>query len=120
MTLKSLASSFPSKLITLVPTIAAILLLISSNGCATMDAGKAGTQRSAGVAYDDQNISSLVRSALAADTEYKFDGVNVETFNSTVQLSGFVTSEDQKARAGDTATKVAGVKSVENNITIKG
>jgi len=101
-------------------TFAAILLIISINGCANTAAAKAGTERSPGVAYDDQNISSLVRSALAADTEYKFDGVHVETFNSTVQLSGFVTSDDQKMRAGDTAGKVTGVKSVENNITIKG
>jgi osmotically-inducible protein OsmY len=92
---------------------------VVETGCANMEAGNVGTARSAGAASDDENISSLVRTALAADTEYKFDGVNVQTFNSIVQLSGFVTSEDQKTRAGDRASKVSGVKSVENNITIK-
>jgi len=43
----------------------------------------------------------------------------VETFKSTVQLSGFVNTRDQKNRAGDIARKVKGVNDVENNITVK-
>jgi osmotically-inducible protein OsmY len=43
----------------------------------------------------------------------------VETFNGTVQLSGFVSSIDQKNRAGDIAGKVEGAKEVRNNITIQ-
>jgi hypothetical protein len=36
----------------------------------------------------------------------------------TVQLSGFVSSDEQKSRAGDLAKKVDGVREVENHITV--
>jgi osmotically-inducible protein OsmY len=56
---------------------------------------------------------------LADDSQYKYDGVNVETFKGVVQLSGFVNTRDQKNRAGDLARKVKGATDVENNITVK-
>lgn len=43
----------------------------------------------------------------------------MDTFKGVVQLSGFVNTTAQKDRAGDLATKVAGVKEVQNNITVK-
>src|ERR1035441_1835924 len=63
--------------------------------------------------------SAMMVAALAEDTQYKYDGVSVETFKGTVQLSGFVKSRDQKNRAGDLAKKVPGVKQIVNNITVK-
>jgi len=46
-------------------------------------------------------------------------GVNVVAFKGTVQLSGFVNTKAQKSTAGDHAKKIAGVREVENNITVK-
>ena len=46
--------------------------------------------------------------------------VEVKTFKGVTQLSGFVNSRDQKSRAADIAKRVEGVKSIENNITVKG
>src|SRR5215218_8969805 len=84
-------------------------------------AGCAGDRytQSTGERIDDKGDSSRVRKALSADTQYKYDDVNVQTFKGVVQLSGFVNSRDQKNRAGDLAKKVQGVKDVENNITVK-
>jgi hypothetical protein len=83
--------------------------------------GCAGTRstQSTGERIDDHGASSRVKSALGADTQYKYDMVTVETFKGTVQLSGFVNSRDQKTRAADLAKRVEGVKEVVNNITVK-
>ena len=76
-------------------------------------------QRSTGEYIDDKAISRRVKSALNDNAEYKFSDVHVDSFKGTVQLSGFVTTGDQKRKAGDIAERVDGVKKVENNITIK-
>jgi hyperosmotically inducible periplasmic protein len=75
--------------------------------------------RSTGQYIDDKTLNSKVRSALDDSAEYKFPDVKVETFRGTVQLSGFVVSGPQKARASEIAKNVSGVQSVENKITIK-
>ena len=51
--------------------------------------------------------------------DYKYDGVKVIACNGVVQLSGFVNTSAQKNSAGEVASKVVGVKSVENNLTVK-
>jgi osmotically-inducible protein OsmY len=68
---------------------------------------------------EDSRRAELVREALAAAPQYKFDGVQVAASNGVVQLSGFVNTSAQRTRAGEVASKVVGVKSVENNLTIK-
>ncbi|HEY0456405.1 MAG TPA: BON domain-containing protein [Verrucomicrobiae bacterium] len=90
-------------------------LLLGVTGCAT----GSRYQQSTGERIDDHADSSRVRKALADDTQYKYGDVNVQTFKGVVQLSGFVNSRDQKNRAGDLAKRVEGIKSVENNITVK-
>jgi osmotically-inducible protein OsmY len=46
-------------------------------------------------------------------------GINVETFNGTVRLSGSVTSQADATKAIEVARRVGGVRAVENNMTIK-
>lgn len=104
------------KVSALILNLTLLPLFFGATGCAI----GSRTEQSTGERIDDRNISSRVKTALAEDAEYKYDGVNVETFKGTVQLSGFVTSRDQKNRAGDIATKIAAVKKVLNNITVKG
>ena len=60
-----------------------------------------------------------VKKALGHDGEYKYPGVEVNTFKGTTQLSGFVNTPEQKTRAGDLAKNVEGVKDLQNNITVK-
>lgn len=75
--------------------------------------------RSTGEYIDDKGLNMRVSSALGDNPEYKFDGVKVTSYRGTVQLAGFVNTSDQKARAGEIAKKIEGVKDVENNITVK-
>ena len=103
------------KVFSLILSLSATSLLLSVSGCTT----GSRHEQSTGEQIDDHNTSSRVRAALAEDTQFKYDGVTVETFKSTVQLSGFVASKDQKNQAGDIAKKVTGVKEVINNITVK-
>jgi hypothetical protein len=104
-----------------VKTFGAILALgilpviVGMTGCTT----GSRYEQSTGERIDDHGTSSRVRDALAADTQYKYESVSVETFKGTVQLSGFVNSRDQKNRAGDLAKNVVAVKQVVNNITVK-
>ncbi len=102
------------KVFGLILSLGAMPLLLGVTGCAGNR-----YEQSTGERIDDHGTSSRVKAALGDDTQYKYGGVNVETFKGTVQLSGFVNSRDQKNRAGDLAKKVAGVKEVINNITVK-
>ena len=102
------------KLSALILSVSALAIAGGLSGCA----GDRYTQ-STGERIDDKADSSRVKKALGADTQYKYEDVNVQTFKGVVQLSGFVNSRDQKNRAGDLAKKVQGVKDVENNITVK-
>jgi len=73
---------------------------------------------SAGEYVDDSSLTARVKSALGDDS-YKYPDVKVTSFKGTVQLSGFVDDKEQKARAGNIAKGVQGVKDVANNITVK-
>jgi len=98
---------------------AAAAVVMGLTSCATTSGTGSGPAQTAGAQIDDQNTTTAVGNALAEDPEYKFNTVNVETSAGTVQLSGFVMSDDQKMRAGNIAKSVATVKDVVNNITVK-
>jgi len=108
--MKTTINSLCLALCLVVPAVAAVGL----TGCAGDR-----YERSTGEYIDDKSLNSRVNSALNANPEYKFGDVQVTSFRSTVQLSGFVNTADQKAKAGELARKVQGVKGVENNITVK-
>src|SRR6185295_5271145 len=85
-----------------IVSLGAMPLLLGLTGCATGNR----YEQSTGERIDDHGISSRVKARLAEDTQYKYEGVSIETFKGTVQLSGFVNSRDQKNRAGDLAKQV--------------
>lgn len=66
----------------------------------------------------DTVIAAQVRSGL--DNVGIADGsnVNVEVSAGVVQLSGFVTSVEERARAENAASSVAGVRDIENSIQL--
>ena len=68
---------------------------------------------------DDNRTAARVREGLAANADYKYDGVKVIASNGLVQLSGFVPTSPQRNRAGEIAGKVVGVRIVENNLMVK-
>ena len=45
--------------------------------------------------------------------------IEVETYKSTVQLSGFVDTPEMIVRAGEIARQVNGVLAVQNNLMVK-
>jgi len=71
-----------------------------------------------GAVDSDPVITERVRSALAANPETDSAQIKVTTADGVVQLAGFVSSEDQRDAAGDTASSVRGVRNVENDIRI--
>jgi hyperosmotically inducible protein len=75
--------------------------------------------RTAGVAIDDAVITAKVKSALLADAGTHGMKIDVDTRSGAVQLSGFVASGAEKTLARNIAAKVEGVKSVENNLTVR-
>jgi osmotically-inducible protein OsmY len=115
MNKKSATTGKIPKVLGLVLSLGALPLLLGVSGCAT----GSHYEQSSGQRIDDHATSSRVRAALGEDTQYKYGGVTVETFKGAVQLSGFVNSRDQKNRAADLARKVAGVRQIANNITVK-
>ena len=76
-------------------------------------------QESTGEYVDDSVITTKVKSLLAADDFLKSFQISVETFKGTVQLSGFVGSQQAVDKAGEIARSVKGVKSVKNDLIVK-
>jgi hyperosmotically inducible protein len=73
-----------------------------------------------GTEIDDSVITARVRSALLADEIVRSFEFKIETRKGEVQLSGFVANQVQIDRAIAVAGGVQGVKSVANNVNLKG
>lgn len=84
-------------------------------------AGCAGTKarESTGEYVDDTVITTKVKAEIFNDPMLKVLQINVETFKGVVQLSGFVNSSKDSARAVKVAKSVKGVKSVKNSLVVK-
>ena len=74
---------------------------------------------SAGTVLDDSVVTVKVKSALLADDQTRGTEFAVTTSKGVVQLSGFVDSADEQARATSVARSVEGVQSVVNDTSIK-
>ncbi|MFN3789649.1 BON domain-containing protein [Massilia sp.] len=90
------------------------LLLAILSACAP-----SGTQRGTGEYIDDAAITTRVKTALVTDPQVKATEVQVETYKGTVQLSGFVDSAENVARAAQLAREVPGVKEVRNSMVVR-
>jgi len=111
----SINTSRAYKVIASIVCIGALPLSCVLTGCST----GSRYEQSTGEYIDDHTLSSRVKTALGEDNQYKYNDVKVDTFKGVVQLNGFVNTKDQKNRAGLLASKVDGVKDVQNNVTIK-
>src|SRR5215203_1096195 len=89
-------------------------LFASMLGCA------ATADRQSTAAYvDDSVITTKVKAAILNDPSLKVSEINVETYNGTVQLSGFVNSRADMNRAVVVARGVSGVTSVRDDMRLK-
>ena len=73
-----------------------------------------------GAYVDDSVITAKVKAAVLEEPTLKSAEINVETFKGVVQLSGFVISKASIDKAVQVASKVEGVKSVKNDMIVKG
>lgn len=97
------------------------LAVVCAAGFVSLQAGCAGTatRESTGEYVDDSAITAKVKTAFIKDKLVKAGDITVETFKGVVQLSGFVDTSEEKARAGTLAAGISGVREVKNHITVK-
>ncbi len=77
------------------------------------------TQPSTGQLFDDSTITTKIKTQLLREKSIRSSDISVETFKGVVQLSGFVNDWKQAKRAGVIASRVPGVKRLENNLIVK-
>lgn len=91
-----------------------IIALLFTLGCASTD-----TRSGTGEYVDDTVITTKVKAAIFNEPNLRSAEINVETFKGVVQLSGFVSSQEDIDRAVAVAREVGGVISVENDMQLK-
>jgi osmotically-inducible protein OsmY len=80
----------------------------------------ASKKESPGGYVDDAVITAKVKAAVLGEPSLKSAEINVETSKGRVQLSGFVRSRADINKAVEVAKGVTGVKSVMNDMIVKG
>ena len=91
-----------------------LLMIFSFVACASTR-----RKESAGEYVDNSVITAKVKAQLADDEFLKSFQISVVTFKDTVQLSGFVDSQNAREKAGQIARSVDGVQAVSNNLIVK-
>ena len=99
-----------------LPLLIVLALGTSAVGTPVL-AGDRSASRQAAV-VDDTVISGAVQRALATDPAFAGHRIYVETYRGAVQLSGWVLTPEQKARAVAVAQGIAGVRSVTNELEL--
>jgi hyperosmotically inducible protein len=103
----------------------AFLVALAAGGvaaCSSTQEDGGPVERSAaeaGRVVDDSVITAKVKSALIADPVTKAHQIEVETFEGTVQLSGFVDDAEARTRATQVARNVEGVRKVTNSVQLR-
>lgn len=93
-------------------TRAAVAVLLA----AALAACTARTDPTVGRHIDDASITAAIKAKLAGDRLGALTGVDVDTVNGIVYLSGTVPDPVAKQRAAELAREVDGVARVENNL----
>jgi hypothetical protein len=91
-----------------------LMMIVAFAACASTP-----TRESTGEYIDDSVITTKVKSLLAEDDFLKSFQIGVETYQGTVQLSGFVNAQQAADKAGQIVRSVKGVKSIKNNLIVK-
>ena len=69
---------------------------------------------------DDVTITAKVKEAILADSQLKVMEVKVDTNQGTVSLSGAVDTKAQESEAVKVASRIDGVITVTDNLSVKG
>jgi osmotically-inducible protein OsmY len=98
---------------------AAWLLAAFMSATAVVGCSSTPTQQPAEQAVDDGVVTAKVKAALVADPVTKAHQINVETFKGTVQLSGFVETDEARTSALQLARDVEGVRKVKDAMEVR-
>lgn len=74
---------------------------------------------SVGQYIDDAALTAKVKTALLADSRTKSYQISVESHDATVQLGGWVDSDDARHAAEEIVAAVNGVKEVDNELQVR-
>ena len=88
--------------------------MVSVLGCATQS-----EPQSAGAYMGDTWVTTQVKTGILNEPSLKVTQINVETYKSVVQLSGFVDNAASQAKAVEIAKAVKGVTSVKNDMRLR-
>ena len=100
---------------TTLASIVAAVALLTITGCAVTRG-----QETVGAYVDDAAITTAVKARFIDNKDVDAASIKVETLNGTVMLSGFAKNALEKNTAESIARRVNGVKSVRNEIAIRG
>jgi hyperosmotically inducible protein len=89
-------------------------LRVSALGCATKS-----EPQSPGAYMGDSWVTTKVKTAILNEPSLKVLQINVETYKSVVQLSGFVDNAASRAKAVEIARSVQGVTAVKNDLQLR-
>jgi hyperosmotically inducible protein len=78
-----------------------------------------GSTTETGAHVDDAALTTKVKTAVLAEPGLKSTQINVDTKDAVVTLSGTVDNPEMKSRAVQIAQGVQGVKSVNDNLSVK-
>jgi osmotically-inducible protein OsmY len=84
-----------------------VLMALTLIGCAATS-----SRESTGESIDDAAVTAKVKSSFAADPLVSASAINVATTRGVVNLSGTITSEQERQRAIQLTQGVAGVKEI--------
>ena len=101
-------------------TIISKALLCAVLGASVLATGCAAVkgQETVGEFADDTVITTQAKARMVEDKNVSASAVSVETLKGVVQLSGFVKTQAEKARAEEIVRGVKHVKSIVNNIIV--
>jgi len=85
----------------------------------TTNRATTGATTETAVAVDDAALTTKVKTAVLAEPGLKSTQINVDTKDAVVTLSGTVDNAEMKSRAVQIAQGVQGVKSVNDNLSVK-
>ena len=89
------------------------LILLASAGCTSSP-----TRESVGEYLDSVAITTKVKAAVFRDPELSVLDIGVETFKGVVRLSGSVDAPEDKAMAAEIASRIEGVRQVQNDLIV--
>ena len=95
--------------------LAAVTALATLPGCAVSRG-----QESVGAYIDDATITTQVKAKMVDNKQVDAAAIGVETLNGTVQLTGFAKNITKRDAAETIARNVKGVRSVKNDIAVRG